>query len=107
MHAVLLVDDEPAITDNLAPFLQRAGFEVTVAADGDAALARIQAREPDLVVLDVLMPGTDGRAVLREVRRQGRTVPIILLTQVGESGERAMALVEGADDYIIKLFDPQ
>jgi DNA-binding response OmpR family regulator len=106
VHSVLLVDDEPAITDNLAPFLQRAGFDVTVAADGDAALARIQAREPDLVVLDVLMPGTDGRAVLREVRRQGRAVPIILLTQVGESGERAMALEEGADDYLNKPFDP-
>ncbi|MEU2349707.1 response regulator transcription factor [Modestobacter sp. NPDC049651] len=106
MPSILLVDDEPAITDNLAPFLQRAGFEVTVAADGDAALARIQAREPDLVVLDVLMPGTDGRAVLREVRRQGRAVPIILLTQVGESGERAMALEEGADDYLNKPFDP-
>ena len=106
MPSVLLVDDEPAITDNLAPFLQRAGFEVTVAADGDAALARVQAREPDLVVLDVLMPGTDGRAVLRELRRQGRTVPIILLTQVGESGERAMALEEGADDYLNKPFDP-
>jgi DNA-binding response OmpR family regulator len=106
VHSVLLVDDEPAITGNLAPFLQRAGFEVTVAADGDAALARIQAREPDLVVLDVLMPGTDGRAVLREVRRQGRAVPIILLTQVGESGERAMALEEGADDYLNKPFDP-
>jgi DNA-binding response OmpR family regulator len=106
VHSVLLVDDEPAITDNLAPFLQRAGFDVTVAADGDAALARIQAREPDLVVLDVLMPGTDGRAVLRAVRRQGRAVPIILLTQVGESGERAMALEEGADDYLNKPFDP-
>jgi DNA-binding response OmpR family regulator len=106
VHSVLLVDDEPAITGNLAPFLQRAGFDVTVAADGDAALARIQAREPDLVVLDVLMPGTDGRAVLREVRRQGRAVPIILLTQVGESGERAMALEEGADDYLNKPFDP-
>jgi DNA-binding response OmpR family regulator len=103
---VLLVDDEPAITDNLAPLLTRAGFEVVVAADGDTALARLRAREPDIVVLDVLLPGTDGRAVLRAVRGEGRTVPIILLTQVGESVERAMALEEGADDYLNKPFDP-
>jgi DNA-binding response OmpR family regulator len=103
---VLLVDDEPAITENLAPFLRRAGFEVEVAADGDAALARVRAREPDLVVLDVLMPGRDGRAVLRQVRQERRAVPIILLTRVGESGERAMALEEGADDYLNKPFDP-
>jgi DNA-binding response OmpR family regulator len=103
---VLLVDDEPAITENLAPFLRRAGFEVEVAADGDAALARVRAREPDLVVLDVLLPGRDGRAVLRQVREERRAVPIILLTRVGESGERAMALEEGADDYLNKPFDP-
>ncbi len=106
MTTVLLVDDEAAITDNLAPFLQRSGFEVVVAGDGDAALARIAADRPDLVVLDVLMPGRDGRSVLRELRQGGSTVPIILLTQVGESVERAMALEEGADDYLNKPFDP-
>ncbi|MSW64955.1 MAG: response regulator, partial [Actinobacteria bacterium] len=103
---ILLVDDETAITDNLAPFLVRAGFEVVVAGDGDAALARIADSAPSLVVLDVLMPGRDGRSVLREVRQGGGTVPIILLTQIGESGERAMALEEGADDYLNKPFDP-
>ncbi|SSC23412.1 DNA-binding response regulator, OmpR family, contains REC and winged-helix (wHTH) domain, partial [Klenkia terrae] len=104
--SILLVDDETAITDNLAPFLVRAGFEVVVAGDGDAALARIADSAPSLVVLDVLMPGRDGRSVLREVRQGGGTVPIILLTQIGESGERAMALEEGADDYLNKPFDP-
>jgi DNA-binding response OmpR family regulator len=103
---ILLVDDEAAITDNLAPFLQRAGFDVVVAADGPGALARLAARTPDLVVLDVLLPGMDGRAVLRQVRQEQRQVPIILLTQVGEAGERAMALEEGADDYLNKPFDP-
>jgi DNA-binding response OmpR family regulator len=103
---ILLVDDEPAITDNLAPLLQRAGFEVVVAHDGDDALARVRTADPDLVVLDVLMPGRDGRAVLRQVREERRSVPILLLTQVGESGERAMALDEGADDYLNKPFDP-
>lgn len=106
MPSILLVDDETAITDNLAPFLVRAGFEVVVAGDGDAALARIADSAPSLVVLDVLMPGRDGRSVLREVRQGGGTVPIILLTQIGESGERAMALEEGADDYLNKPFDP-
>ena len=65
MPSILLVDDETAITDNLAPFLVRAGFEVVVAGDGDAALARIADSAPSLVVLDVLMPGRDGRSVLR------------------------------------------
>ena len=106
MPTILLVDDEAAITDNLAPFLQRSGFDVVVAADGDQALARVDDAAPDLVVLDVLMPGRDGRAVLRRVREDGGTVPIILLTQVGESGERTMALEEGADDYLNKPFDP-
>ena len=106
MSTILLVDDEPAITDNLAPLLRRAGFDVVVAHDGDQALTRLRAGAPDLVVLDVLLPGKDGRAVLRQVRQERGEVPIILLTQVGESGERAMALEEGADDYLNKPFDP-
>jgi DNA-binding response OmpR family regulator len=106
VSTILLVDDEPAITDNLAPLLRRAGFDVVVAHDGDQALTRLRAGAPDLVVLDVLLPGMDGRAVLRQVRQERREVPIILLTQVGESGERAMALEEGADDYLNKPFDP-
>jgi DNA-binding response OmpR family regulator len=103
---ILLVDDEAAITDNLAPLLERAGFTVAVASDGEQALARLSAVRPDLVVLDVLLPGIDGRAVLRQVRQQRSSVPIILLTQVGESVERTMALEEGADDYLNKPFDP-
>lgn len=103
---VLLADDEPAITTNLAPFLQRAGFSVLVATDGGAALREAQASRPDLIVLDVLMPGLDGREVLRQLRRSGNWSPVILLTQVGEASERAMALEEGADDYLNKPFDP-
>ena len=106
MTTILLVDDEAAITDNLAPFLKRAGFSVVVASTGEEALARLPAVSPDLVVLDVLLPGMDGREVLRRVRQERRQVPIILLTQVGESGERTMALEEGADDYLNKPFDP-
>jgi DNA-binding response OmpR family regulator len=103
---VLLVDDEPAITANLAPFLERSGFTVAVAADGAEALQQAAEFGPDLLVLDVLMPKIDGREVLRRLRQADDWTPIILLTQVGESTERAMALEEGADDYLNKPFDP-
>lgn len=105
-QTILLVDDETAITDNLAPFLERAGFEVSVAADGAQALEMVAADKPDVLVLDVLMPRIDGREVLRQLRSAGNWIPILLLTQVGEAGERAMALEEGADDYLNKPFDP-
>ena len=103
---VLLVDDERAITSNLAPFLERAGFEVAVAADGEEALDQVDRFSPQLIVLDVLMPRLGGREVLRRLRQEGNWTPVILLTQVGESTERAMALEEGADDYLNKPFDP-
>jgi DNA-binding response OmpR family regulator len=103
---ILLVDDETAITNNLAPFLSRAGFEVVVAADGEQALANVESFAPGLIILDVLMPKLDGREVLRRLRQSGNWTPIILLTQVGEATERAMALEEGADDYLNKPFDP-
>ena len=103
---LLLVDDERAITDNLAPFLSRAGFEVMVAADGEQALQQVSQAHPDLIVLDVIMPHLDGRQVLRRLRRSDNWTPVILLTQVGEATERAMALEEGADDYLNKPFDP-
>jgi DNA-binding response OmpR family regulator len=104
---ILLVDDEPSITEHLSAFLERAGYSVQCAADGRAALAAVEKEPPDLVVLDVLMPEMDGRAVLRTLRAQGKHLPVILLTQVGEAGERAMALEEGADDYLNKPFDPR
>jgi DNA-binding response OmpR family regulator len=104
--AVLLVDDESAITAALAPFLERAGFAVRTAADGRAALESLRAQPPDLIVMDVLMPRMDGREALRTLRRAGNWTPVILLTQVGEATERALALEEGADDYLNKPFDP-
>jgi DNA-binding response OmpR family regulator len=104
--SILLVDDEAAITSNLAPFLSRSGFEVEVAADGEEALHKVASSSPDMLVLDVLMPRVDGREVLRRLRQAGNWIPILLLTQVGEAGERAMALEEGADDYLNKPFDP-
>jgi len=106
MSKILLVDDESAITDNLAPFLQRTGFSVEVAVDGQDALDKASRSAPDLIVSDVLMPRLDGREMLRRLRQAGDWTPVILLTQVGESSERAMALEEGADDYLNKPFDP-
>ena len=79
---------------------------MTVASNGEEALQKIAALHPDLLVLDVLMPRLDGREVLRQLRQSGNWIPIILLTQVGEASERAMALEEGADDYLNKPFDP-
>lgn len=104
---VLLVDDEAAITDALAPFLERSGFAVQVAGDGLRALAELDRATPDVVVCDVIMPGLDGRGVVRHLRQRENWVPVILLTKVGESHERSAALDEGADDYLNKPFDPQ
>lgn len=103
---ILLVDDESAITENLAPILERAGLKVTVASEGEEALQKAATENPDLVILDILMPRIDGREVLRRLRQAGNWPPVILLTQVGDSVERAMALEEGADDYLNKPFDP-
>lgn len=103
---ILLVDDESAITDNLTPFLQRSGFDASTASNGEEALEIIAAGNVDLIVSDVLMPKMDGRELLRSLRRADNWVPVILLTQVGEAFERAMALEEGADDYINKPFEP-
>ncbi|MBE0697225.1 MAG: response regulator transcription factor [Anaerolineaceae bacterium] len=107
MHPkIIIADDEVSITSNLTPFLERAGFRVTTAANGQEALEKIEVYSPDLIVLDVLMPMIDGREVLRQLRRGGNTLPVILLTQVGGTTERAIALEEGADDYLNKPFDP-
>jgi DNA-binding response OmpR family regulator len=103
---ILLVDDDEAITAPLAPFLERAGFRVTVAGDGEAALELAARLVPDLIVLDVLMPRLDGRATLRHLRQAEDWTPVILLTQVGSPAERALALDEGADDYLNKPFEP-
>lgn len=103
---ILLVDDDEAITGALAAFLGRSGFDVRVAEDGRAGLAEVERAVPDLVVCDVIMPHIDGREFVRRIRGRQLWLPIILLTQVGESWERSAALDEGADDYLNKPFDP-
>lgn len=103
---VLLVDDDATIREHLTGVLERSGLDVEPAADGAQALRSIEASTPDLVILDVMMPVMDGREALRRIRAGHDWLPVILLTQVGESFERAAALDEGADDYLNKPFDP-
>ncbi|MCQ9388391.1 response regulator transcription factor [Brevibacterium sp. 50QC2O2] len=107
---ILLVDDDPAIRDSVGSFLQRAGFAVSCAADGLEALAQLAAGQgsgPAVVVSDVMMPGLDGRELLRRMRAAGIWTPVLLLTRVGQAAERSAALDEGADDYLNKPFEPQ
>src|SRR5258708_38977038 len=103
---VLIIGDERRITENLKPMLERSGYIVGNGEDSEGALHRVETFVAGLIVLDVLMARVSGREVLRQLRKAGNWVPIILLTQVGGAGERAMALEEGADDYLNKPFDP-
>ena len=105
---VLVVDDEPTITDVVSRYLQRAGYETHSAADGPAALQRAAEARPDLVVLDLMLPGMDGLEVMRRLRAagNGRRLPVILLTAKGEPVDRVIGLRLGADDYVAKPFSP-
>lgn len=104
---ILMADDEKSITDYLGPILERSGYRVTVAHDGQNALQKIYALRPDLVVLDVLMPKMNGRELCRELRAAGNWTPVIMLTRVTETVDKVLSLEEGADDYLCKPFDPQ
>lgn len=105
--SVLVVDDEPTIAEVVSAYLQRAGYETRVAADGFAALDAVSARPPDLIVLDLMLPGLDGLEVMRRVRdRPGRGSAIILLTAKGAEADRVIGLRLGADDYVVKPFSP-
>lgn len=103
---LLIVDDEVDLLAELRPLLERSGYEVVTATDGEGALARVREERPDLIILDVMMPRLDGREVLRRLRQEDDWTPVILLTQVGASVERALSLQEGADDYLNKPYDP-
>jgi len=100
---ILLADDDPHLREVVRYALARDGFAVREAADGAAALAAFRAREPDLVVLDVLMPEADGIAVCRAIREVS-TVPILMLSSRGEEVDRLLGLELGADDYVTKPF---
>jgi two-component system, OmpR family, response regulator ResD len=106
--SVLVVDDEPTITDVVSRYLQRAGYETRSAADGPGALQLAAEARPDLVVLDLMLPGMDGLEVMRRLRAagNGRRLPVILLTAKGEPTDRVIGLRLGADDYVAKPFSP-
>ncbi len=103
---ILVVEDEPSIAEVVALYLQRAGYGVEMARDGQQAMRSVEARPPDLVVLDLMLPGMDGLSLTRWLR--GRSdVPIIMLTARREEADRIAGLETGADDYMIKPFSPQ
>jgi DNA-binding response OmpR family regulator len=106
MQRILVVEDDMDIARNLRDFLEVAGFEATVAGDGPSALASARGDRPDLVVLDLGLPGMDGLDVARELRRTS-TVPIVMLTARGEEADRIVGLELGADDYLVKPFSPK
>ena len=106
MKSILVVEDEPAIARLVRDYLEQAGFKVQVAGDGDAALRLARATPPDLVVLDLGLPGRDGLDVTRELRRASN-VPIIVVTARGEETDRVVGLELGADDYVVKPFSPK
>ncbi|MGH2968835.1 MAG: response regulator transcription factor [Solirubrobacteraceae bacterium] len=103
--AVLLVDDDAPIRRMLERTLAAEGYDVAAVADGGSALAQVERFMPDVIVLDVAMPGLDGLAVTRRLRAKGLPVPILLLTARDAVGERVAGLDAGADDYLVKPFE--
>ncbi len=100
---ILVVDDEPAIVDVLVYNLKKANYRVLVARDGNQALDLASREQPDLIVLDLMLPGIDGLEVCRALRREGN-LPIIMLTALDEEVDRVVGLEMGADDYVVKPF---
>src|SRR5919201_895068 len=103
--AVLLVDDDASIRRMLERTLVAEGYDVAAVADGGAALAAVERSVPDVIVLDVAMPGLDGLSVTRRLRGKGLAVPILLLTARDALEERVAGLDAGADDYLVKPFE--
>jgi two-component system, OmpR family, alkaline phosphatase synthesis response regulator PhoP len=103
---ILVVDDEPKIVKVLKGYLEQAGFRVVTAGDGQMALTTFRHEKPDLVVLDLLLPGIDGLDVCRTLRRESN-VPVIMLTARAEEADKLIGLELGADDYVTKPFSPR
>jgi DNA-binding response OmpR family regulator len=104
---ILVVDDEPAIVAVVRGRLEQEGFAVRAVASGEEALAHIDADPPDLLVLDVMLPGLDGFEVLRRLRGAGCSVPVVMLTARDEDVDKIVGLELGADDYLAKPFNPR
>jgi two-component system response regulator RstA len=103
---VLLVEDSARLAASIRDYLERHGFEVTIEGDGANATARFERLQPDLVVLDLMLPGRDGLAICRDLRRLHR-VPILIVTAKGESIDQVLGLEMGADDYVVKPVEPR
>jgi DNA-binding response OmpR family regulator len=103
---VLVVDDEPTVREVVVGYLRRDGHEVSEAADGNKALEMLEAETPDLVVLDMMLPGVNGLDILRRVRSTS-DIPVIMLTARAEESDRVAGLELGADDYVVKPFSPR
>ena len=106
MKTVLVIDDEPRIVDLARDYLEHAGFAVLTAADGPSALKAARSRKPDILVLDLGLPGMDGLDVARALRRESN-VPIVMLTARDDELDRVLGLEIGADDYVTKPFSPR
>lgn len=106
MAKVLVVDDEPNIREVVGLYLLQEGYAVISAADGEGALGLFRLERPDLVVLDLILPGLDGVEVCRRMR-EDRRVPVVMLTARGEEADRILGLEAGADDYVVKPFRPR
>jgi len=106
MTRVLVVDDEPTIREIVVSYLEREGFKTLEAADGNRAREVLERDPPDLVVLDLMLPGTDGLELCRWIRSRSR-LPVIMLTARGEESDRIVGLELGADDYVTKPFSPR
>ncbi len=104
---VLIVDDQPMVREVLERYLRREGFDVTTAADGQAALDSYEDRRPDLILLDLMLPKVDGLEVFRRLRKCGDPAAVIMLTAKGEETDRVVGLEMGADDYVAKPFSPR
>jgi len=107
MPRVLVVDDQKTIVETCRLYLEHAGFDVTVAFNGEQALAEARDARPDLIVLDLLLPRVDGRDVCRRLRAEGVRVPIVMLTALATEDDRVAGLELGADDYLVKPFSPR
>jgi DNA-binding response OmpR family regulator len=103
---VLVVDDDDTVREVLRRYLTRDGHEVIEAADGITGLGLVRSGHPDLVVLDLMLPGMDGLEVCREIRRTS-SIPVIMLTALGQESDRVVGLEYGADDYVVKPFSPR
>ena len=101
---ILVVEDDPNIADLLRMYLEKEHYEVTLAADGGRGVEQFRAVQPDLVLLDIMLPVMDGWGVLRTIRQEAKT-PVIMLTAKGETDDKVTGLKQGADDYITKPFE--